>query len=63
MEAYREMWLMLRDGFIRSLEDNDKTDYVDQRAYTNSLLIKMNKIESSVLFGIKEENKGVTIDE
>lgn len=63
MEAYKEMWLMLRDRFIRFLEDNAKTDYVDERAYTNSLLIQMNKIESSVLFGIKEENKGVTIDE
>lgn len=63
MEAYKEMWLKLRDRFIRSLEENPKTDYVDERAYTNSLLIQMNKIESSVLFGKKEENKGVTIDE
>ncbi len=63
MEAYKEMWLMLRDRFIKSLEENSKTDYVDERAYTNSLLIQMNKIESSVLFAMKEENKGVTIDE
>ncbi|MFQ9509489.1 MAG: hypothetical protein ACLRZ7_00760 [Lachnospiraceae bacterium] len=63
MEAYKEMWLKLRDRFIRSLEENPKTDYVDERAYTNSLLIQMNKIESSVLFAMKEENKGVTIDE